>query len=101
MWLLAYAALNMLCIFYYSLQPMQMRKHVALKYLVIQTEKGILKELNQLAVNEILGLSSYIGHQWYVKPGEVISPTIDSFTFGGCIQLANEDPAVLHRDYTR
>lgn len=78
-----------------------MIKHASLKFLVVQSKKGVLKEINEDCVNEILSMPSYVGHQWHVKPGEVISPTTDAFTFGGCVQLAHEDAAVLQRDYTR
>ena len=78
-----------------------MFKHATLKFLVVQSPKGILKDLSEQYVNEILSMPSYIGHRWYVKPGEAISPTRNSFTFGGCVQLAHDDAAVLQRDYHR
>ena len=46
-------------------------------------------------------MASYTGHQWYVKPGDDVSPTTDCFTFGGCVQLGHEDTEVLQRDYNR
>ena len=78
-----------------------MFKHATLKFLVVHSPKGILKGLNEQSVKEILSMPSYLGHQWYVKPGEPISPTTNSFTFGGCVQLVHEDAAVLQRDYSR
>lgn len=78
-----------------------MTKHAAIKYLVIQGEKGTLKQINEPFVQEIRNMPSYCSHQWYVKVGEPIAPTIDCFTFGGCVQLRHEDADVLQRDYAR
>jgi hypothetical protein len=78
-----------------------MYQHAILKYVVIQSEKGILKVINEEYVEEIRSMASYTGHQWFVKPGEPISPTVDCFTFGGCVQLGHEDAGVLQRDYCR
>jgi hypothetical protein len=78
-----------------------MYKHATLKYLVIQSAKGILTDISEQYVDEIRSMASYSGHQWYVKPGEPIAPTTDCFTFGGCVQLGHEDAGVLQRDYSR
>lgn len=78
-----------------------MFKHASLKYIVIQSKKGMLQAINEKYVKEIQGMASYTGHQWYVKPGDVIAPTTDCFTFGGCVQLSHEDDTVLQRDYRR
>ena len=78
-----------------------MFKHATLKYIVVQTEKGFLKEINEACVKEIQSMSSYYGHTWGVTVGDIISPTVDCFTFGGWVQLCHEDADVIERDYKR
>lgn len=44
-------------------------------------------------------LSSYIGHTFFVKPGEELQLTVDEFTRPGTVMLAHADAATLERDY--
>ena len=90
-----------LLIVYYCLQPMQMYKQAKLKYFVVQSKEGILKNINQDCVNEIMRLHSYASLHFFVSVGDEVKPTSNCFTWGGCVCLQNIDSTALQEDYER
>lgn len=75
-------------------------KHADLKWLV-SYKAGTLRKINEGALAEIMALSSYRGHQFFVKPGQKVKKTLNYFTFPGCITLCNEDEETLNNDFKR
>lgn len=54
----------------------------------------------QSAVETIMGLSSYRAHEFFVKAGQEVIPTVDCFSWGGVVKLANASDEQLLADYT-
>jgi biotin carboxylase len=76
-----------------------LRAHGSMVHLV-NTKQGKLKDLQHL--QELHDLPSVMNWQIYEHFGErgrAIEPTIDIRTDAGWVQLANEDPVALQRDY--
>ena len=57
--------------------------------------------MNPAALAEIKGMASYRAHEIFVAAGQTVAPTIDCFTWGGCVKLANADRDALDADYSR
>lgn len=68
---------------------------------MVTYEDGILNGYNEAHLQEILNMSSYRGHQFFVKPGGKVRRTQNCFTWGGCVKLVNADEEQLKRDYYR
>jgi hypothetical protein len=71
-----------------------------MKWICSQKE-GPFKGYNPENVSEIISMSSYRGHQWFVAPGTYLNRTRNCFTWVGLIRLVNDDKAVLQRDWDR
>jgi hypothetical protein len=54
----------------------------------------------QSALDTITSLESYRAHEMFVKAGDDVVPTIDCFTWGGVVKLANPSAEKLLEDYT-
>eukprot|EP01035_Chromulina_nebulosa_P019381 gene19381-25249_t len=70
-----------------------------MKYFVITKSVGILKEISESSISRLRSLQSYRGHEFFVKVGDLLRPTIDCFTWGGYIKLANVNEIQLINDY--
>mmetsp|Transcript_13991 Transcript_13991/g.18610 ORF Transcript_13991/g.18610 Transcript_13991/m.18610 type:complete len:174 (+) Transcript_13991:182-703(+) len=75
-----------------------------IKYLIIDTAGALRNEggpCHAEALEEIMSLASYRAHEIFVIPGAIVGPTIDCFSWGGCVKLCNADDAVCDADYAR
>mmetsp|Transcript_4348 Transcript_4348/g.12229 ORF Transcript_4348/g.12229 Transcript_4348/m.12229 type:complete len:451 (+) Transcript_4348:144-1496(+) len=61
--------------------------------------EGTLKQVSKDHMNRIQALESYQSHKMGVKEGGPISKTVDLTTVSGKVNLMNDDPATLERDY--
>lgn len=52
-------------------------------------------------IAEIMSMSSYRGHEMFIKPGSFISKTRNIFTWVGLLRIVNEDHEALQRDWDR
>ena len=48
-----------------------------------------------------MSMSSYRGHQYFFNVGEQLRKTIDCFTWGGFVQLTNNNKQQLEIDFER
>jgi hypothetical protein len=53
----------------------------------------------ETALATIKGLESYRAHELFVKPGQEVIPTVDCFSWGGVVKLANPSDEKLFEDY--
>lgn len=60
------------------------------------SEKSVAFET---AVATITGLESYRAHEFFVKAGQEVIPTVDCFSWGGVVKLANSSDEKLLEDY--
>jgi hypothetical protein len=72
-----------------------------MKWMVVTESVGTLKQVDSAALNEVVTMESYRGHQFFVGPGDVVRPTIDCFTWAGCAKLVHKDPAHIAAEYLR
>ena len=72
----------------------------AAKYLISHVD-GTFEEFAPELVTEIKSMQSFRALELFLKPGKPIKPTIDCFTWGGCVLMSNSDEAELNRDYAR
>jgi len=80
--------------------PIARRCFGALKWLISRHD-GVLQSYSPANVDEIKSSGSYRGHQVFRDPGEQIKPTVNCFTWAGCVKLANADSDSLEADYAR
>ena len=71
-----------------------------IKYLLFH-RGGALARVNPAALAEICAMASYRGHEVFVKDGSTVAPTIDCFTWGGAVKMANPSEAAMQADYAR
>lgn len=64
-------------------------------------QTGTLESVDTACAQDIAHLSSYHGHQLFVKPGCPIKVTKDCFTWAGCVQLCHADSETMDRDIDR
>lgn len=72
-----------------------------MKWIVVTESVGKLSSIKPEAVSEITSMESYRGHQFFVSPGDTIRPTVDCFTWAGCIKLVHKYADHASRDYDR
>jgi len=84
----------------YPVGPFVRKAHGVAKYF-ISYQDGTLKDFNKTTLEEIKAMRSYRSLELFLKPGAPIKPTIDCFTWAGCVLMANKDKAVLDTDYAR
>jgi hypothetical protein len=67
----------------------------------VSAKEGLLKQIDEASLQEILHMESYRSHQFFVDKGDSIKKTQNCFSWGGAVTLANKDSAALERDYAR
>ena len=86
---------------YYDRQPSKRLAYGALKWFVVTCKEGMLRRIDDAALQEILDMESYRSHQFFVEAGEPIKKTQNCFSWGGAVTLANTCSATLEKDYAR
>jgi hypothetical protein len=81
--------------------PLLRRAYGYMKWLVVTESVGRLERIDEVAENEMLHMESYRGHQYFISVGDVVRPTVDCFTWAGCVKLANKSDEGVRRDYQR
>ena len=84
----------------YPVTPETRRAYGCAKYM-ISFEDGTFKSFSEAALAEIRGMGSFRSLELFLKPGGKIKPTIDCFTWAGCVLMANESKDDLDADYGR
>lgn len=72
-----------------------------MKWLVVTESIGHLERIDEKAEDELIHLGSYRGHQYFVNVGDRLRPTVDCFTWAGCVKLVNKLEEVARQDYLR
>lgn len=67
--------------------------------MIVAREEGVLTEINPEAVVALRELKSFHRMELFYKPGQVVKPTINCFTYGGCVILLYNDKSQLLADY--
>ena len=83
-----------------TFQPTTRKSYGRLLFLIVQSE-GVLRAIDEAALNEIEDMKSFVDMEIFVKVGGSIRKTIDCFSFGGSIKLVNDDLSQLVEDYER
>ena len=65
------------------------RKGYSAFVFMVSYSEGVLRGFNESMVNEIKEMASFVSLEFYVKPGEPISKSIDCFTFLGNVKLVH------------
>ena len=86
---------------YSILQPSKRLAYGSLKWLIVSAKEGLLKQIDEASLQEILNLESYRSHQFFVDKGDSVKKTQNCFSWGGAVTLANTDEKALNRDYAR
>lgn len=86
---------------YSILQPSKRLAYGSLKWLIVSAKEGLLKQIDEASLQEILSLESYRSHQFFVDKGDSVKKTQNCFSWGGAVTLANTDEKALNRDYAR
>lgn len=60
-----------------------------------------MSRVNQAFVEEIAQMSSVLGFEIFLKPGQQVIPTIDCFTFGGLVKMYHSNLEVIAEDWNR
>jgi len=81
--------------------PRMRHAYGAAKWLVSSAPAGVFRGVDPSSIQEIEALSSYRSHQIFVEVGGPINPTINCFTWGGAVILANKSEEQLMADYKR
>jgi hypothetical protein len=84
----------------YHPTPSDRLAYGAAKYLLSHVG-GTFKGYNQENIDEIKAMSSFRALELFMTEGKELKPTIDCFTWCGCVLMANKDEAVLNSDYAR
>ena len=92
--------LSSLCFLFVTFQPTTRKSCGRLLFLIVQSE-GVLRAIDEAALNEIEDMKSFVDMEIFVKVGGSIRKTIDCFSFGGSIKLVNNDLSQLVEDYER
>ena len=56
---------------------------------------------NRKCIDEIMNMPSFRGMEQFMSDGKDLKPTIDCFTWTGCVLMANKDETRLNSDYAR
>jgi biotin carboxylase len=72
----------------------------AAKYMITY-KNGTFDKYDETLLAEIKAMPSFRDIETFLKPGKPCRPTIDCFTWGGCVLLANVDEQQLNEDYAR
>jgi biotin carboxylase len=76
-----------------------LRAHGCMVHLV-NTQSGILQDVRHLQeLHDLPSVMNWQVYEHFATQGQVIEPTIDIRTDAGWVQLANEDPQEMQRDY--
>ena len=84
----------------YPVTPATRKAYGCAKYMISFLD-GTFKGFNSAALEEIKGMASFRSLELFLKPGSEIKPTIDCFTWAGCVLMANESKDTLDADYNR
>jgi biotin carboxylase len=67
---------------------------------LVNTKKGILQDVRHLQeLHDLPSVMNWQVYEHFATQGEAIEPTIDIRTDAGWVQLANEDPQEMQRDF--
>jgi len=77
--------------------PETLRCQGRVRFLLIHAQ-GSLESIDADVTHEICQLASYRGHELFVEAGQAVVPTVDGFTYGGCVRLAHADLGQLESD---
>jgi len=77
------------------------RKAYGCAKMLISHVRGDFEGFNAAALAEVKAMKSFRALELFLKPGDKIKPTIDCFTWAGCVLMANVEEGGLKDDYAR
>ncbi|GMH98712.1 hypothetical protein TrST_g13618 [Triparma strigata] len=84
----------------YPVCPLERKSHGCAKMLISHV-RGDFLNFNEEKMAEVKAMSSFRAIELFLKPGDKIKPTIDCFTWAGCVLMANPSKTALEKDYAR
>lgn len=72
-----------------------------MKWLINTTATGKLTSFHKAAVDEIVSMSSYRGHQFFPSLGDTVKRTENCFSWMGCVMTVNKSSDTLEEHYRR
>ena len=85
----------------YDHQPTHRLGEGILLFIIVKNVSGEYIGPNDILLREMHELPSVMEVQFFPKPGDIIGPTKNCFSWGGCVAMFHKVRAVLDTDYER